>query len=330
MKFASRAVAILLIYAALLGACQSTLPAPIPARTATPRPILKVTATALLLAPALPISPSEMPATTAQSSCSPFPQIYRGCILSFTAVPTEVVAGGSLTFTWAVTDSTIVGLEQFGFYDSTFDHGRRSWANLPAIGSLTIQLTDTQRGAYRFILWADTASGGARATNEVYFDCTDTFFFVPVQPYFGPPCPAGPAVPIQVTQQSFEHGLMIWMNSEDSVYILYNRDYFPLGAPTVGKYDIAGEVMALESGLDGTPPPGKYRPVHTLGGVWQKYNLSQTLGWALAPELTFTSLIQYNYPGWPFYLRTAEGRILAVKYTWGPHYDDPSWSYLSP
>jgi hypothetical protein len=193
-----------------------------------------------------------------------------------------------------------------------------------------MQMTDTQRGLYRFVLWADPATAFTYVGETIYYNCTDALFFTPPPTYFVSPCPARPAVPIQVTQQSFEHGLMLWLDSQDVVYVLYNRDPFPLSGIAVAQYNLAGEIAAPENDPNGAPPSGKYRPVSVLGGVWQNYNLFQTLGWALAPEQTFESLIQQDYPGWPFYLRTAEGRILVVKYHWGLHYDDPSWSYLTP
>jgi hypothetical protein len=123
---------------------------------------------------------------------------------------------------------------------------------------------------------------------------------------------------------------MIWLDSQDVVYVLYNRDYFPPDGTSVARYNLAGEIAATENGPDTVPPPGKHRPVNMLGGVWQKYNLLTTLGWALTPEQSYTSLIQRDYFGVPFYLRTAEGGILAVNYHWGAHYDNPSWSYRAP
>jgi hypothetical protein len=251
--------------------------------------------------------------------------------LDFTVTPTQVVAGENMTFTWVVTGASTVRLDLYDFYGSTMSGpGRQSWANLPVTGSLTVQMTDTQRGWYRFVLWADPATAYTYVAETVYYNCTDAFFFAPIQSSPGPPCPAGPAVPIQVTQQAFEHGLMLWLDGEDVVYILYNRDPFPPNGIVVAQYNLAGKISAPENDPIAVPPAGKYHPINIVGGVWQQYNLRQTLGWALAPEQTFESLIQFDYPGWPFYLRAADGRILAIKYHWGPHYDDPSWSYLTP
>jgi hypothetical protein len=269
-------------------------------------------------------------ATSAQGFCSPFRRQLNlpGCILSFTAVPTEVVAGGSITFTWAVTGTTKVGLALHHFEGIASGRGFRSWDNLPATGSLTIQLNDLATGVYPFRVWADDPEAGAGEYIEVYYACYDPFF--PKQWTPSELCQGGPAVSTAATQQVFEHGLMVWLESEKAVYILFQRDSGVIPQEwTIPNIESNGEP---EDGVDVTPPSGKYQPINGLGKIWQSHSLLKSLGWALAPEQHFTSTVQRGFGiRLPLYFRLADDRVVYIVDSQDfSRMTVPFWGYLSP
>lgn len=324
-----QALAFILIFVSI-SSCTPVIQLPTAPEAATSQTAIATAAATRVLPQATtsgtPTRVHQAPGATAsvKGSCSPFHA--PGCVLSFTAVPTEVVTGGSITFTWLVTGTNIVGLGQHNYYAVASGLGFQSWANLPANGSLTIKMDGVGPKVYRFRLWADNPVAGASKIVEVHYGCAGSFFFAPLQPPIGSDCP-GPAVSTPLTQQAFEHGFMIWPQSGNTIYILYDPD---VGYPAVVAF-YGEEIGNPENDSNETPPPGKLQPLNMLGKVWQKYGLLNRLGWALAPEQTFVSTVQRNFLN-PVYLRAADGRVIYIIVD-SNAYDrmaSPRWGYLSP
>jgi hypothetical protein len=101
----------------------------------------------------------------------------------------------------------------------------------------------------------------AIAANEV---CASTWFFIQPRP---PGCPMNPPNASQGVYQSFQNGYMVWVSSQDAIYILYNdsqlprwqvyRDYF-----NEGMAEVVGDFMNPPSG-------GLWQPRRGFGLLWR-------------------------------------------------------------
>ena len=245
-------------------------------------------------------------------ACAPFRKQmnFWGCVIKFTATPTEVPANGTVTFSWEVTGTTKVGLELYHFQGVAAGKGFRSWEELPASGSLTVQLTDLNTGVYPLGLWADDPEAGGRIYRYIAYGCSAPFFSersrLPTTL-----CQSGPAWSTHAVQQDFEHGSMIWLESEQAVYILFQHDSgaIPIEWTIPNISNFGNPVTPLSA----TVPLEKYQPINELGRIWQEYNLTQLLGWAVTPEQSFTTTAQRgSNVNLPLYFRLADNRLIYV------------------
>jgi hypothetical protein len=102
----------------------------------------------------------------------------------------------------------------------------------------------------------------------------------------------------QAALQRFEHGLMIWLQTQQEIWALAD-------SPIAGQYywrvypDLYIDGM-LESDPAIVPPAGKFQPVRGFGIAWREGSTSQRplreeLGWAIERESGFTTTLTY-YP----------------------------------
>jgi hypothetical protein len=330
-------VSTLVCLAVLLIACAAVTPVqPAPEITASQTTPTAASATATPRAAAAP-SPtattlSATPTSALPGGCAPFRrqmELY-GCVVKFTVEPGQVAAGAAVTFTWEVTGTNRVGLELYHFQGVAAGPGFRSWDNLPLTGSLSVQLSDLDTGVYPVRLWADDPSAGGYAYGSIAYACFDPFFVGHGSPPAGSLCQGGAAVSTHAIQQDFEHGRMIWLQSEESIYILFERDSGVVPAEwTIPDVKDGSQPATLQSF---TPPTGKYQPQAQFGRIWERYDLLKTLGWALTPEQRFTSVAQRGSNlRLPLYFRLADERVVYL--VDNPNFSrmlTPYWSYLLP
>ena len=82
----------------------------------------------------------------------------------------------------------------------------------------------------------------------------------------------------QAAEQSFEQGRMIWVQQQDSIYVIYNDGGWE-------RYADAFEEGMTESDPSISPPGGKLQPERGFGKVWREQpQVRARIGWALAPE----------------------------------------------
>ena len=96
-----------------------------------------------------------------------------------------------------------------------------------------------------------------------------------------------PSVSTYAAYQSYENGIMIWRQDNQTVYVLSNNGSFV--AYLVNDY--AGLVAPTD-----VPPAGRYTPVNAFGKVWngalfRDTSVRDTMGWATAPERGYTAAI---------------------------------------
>jgi len=141
----------------------------------------------------------------------------------------------------------------------------------------------------------------AVAAQEV---CASTWFFIQPRP---PSCPNNPPNASQGVYQSFQNGYMVWVSSQDAIYILYNdatyprweasRDYFTEGMP-----EVVGEYL-------NAPASGLWQPRRGFGLLWRtNMTLQSRLGWGTMEwEQPYSVNVQTGRDGTLFLSRPTSG-----------------------
>lgn len=153
----------------------------------------------------------------------------------------------------------------------------------------------------------------AVVTNPIGAACPNTTFF------FGASgdCVTGDAVDVPGVYQLFEGGIMLWRGDTKSVLVLYN-DLTARTYPDTW----AGETIIT----DILPPVGRVVPERGFGWVWvQQPGVRDALGWAFAPEQSYTLRTQSGHvsspdpvpPGVEYYTLPDGGIIRVVIYEGG-------------
>ncbi|MBK8904045.1 MAG: hypothetical protein IPM53_22880 [Anaerolineaceae bacterium] len=273
--------------------------------TTTPEPT--ATATAAAVQPA-PTRQPVLPANT------PTPTPYWAEILVYPTVSGIVWPGDSVTVAYDTRADTATLCLAPVF---TQDWECRP---VPSTGPYTLDIdpaTNTnlqlQLNAY---LGETQATGGA--TIMLYCD-EDAWFFS------GPPttCPAGGPVQTAAAYQQFEHGTMLWLENGlwwdpgEMIYVLYDTQTFE----PFPEYALP-DSSAPTPNIDYDPPEGMFVPESGFGLLWKENSwIRQRLGWALAPEVGFSTTVQREFAedGPYLYLLNFDDRLLTLGFwnaTW--------------
>ncbi|MBI5669478.1 MAG: hypothetical protein HZC41_15860 [Chloroflexi bacterium] len=99
---------------------------------------------------------------------------------------------------------------------------------------------------------------------------------------------------IQVAEQVFEHGRMLWIQPRRQIWVMIDS------GEGRGKWLIFDDTFTEgepESDPDLTPPPGKYQPERGFGKLWRtNQEVNDALGWGVTPEFGYVSNYEYH-PG---------------------------------
>jgi heat shock protein HslJ len=145
----------------------------------------------------------------------------------------------------------------------------------------------------------------------------------------GQPVPSGcpqeqPLLTFAATQ-SFENGRMIWLESTDTFYILFNEGALPFDSRqafiTLGPFRLKpGASVDNRIGVD--PPTGLFEPVSGFGHIWRNeiegmdLDIRDALGWGLASEFGFDTALQcqeqQTYSERTCYLLESDGSVLTL------------------
>ena len=118
--------------------------------------------------------------------------------------------------------------------------------------------------------------------------CDTNWFFLQPRP---PSCPMNVPNATNGVYQTFQNGVMVWVRSQDAIYVMYNdtgfprwqvyRDYFEEGMPeTSPEYD--------------NPPEGLYQPRRGFGMLWRSNAaVRDRVGWAtMRDEMPYSVQVQ--------------------------------------
>lgn len=238
-------------------------------------------------------------------------------ILSFTADVEIADPGDTIELAWETENATTVTLYHLL---PTLQLGQ-FW-QVTATGTMTYTINDWTRNVERFYLVADNDSFPATsAMLSITLTCPYDWFFSPAPDI----CAQNAAVISPGAEQHFEHGLMLWVEAEDRIYVLYDQDQY------TSRWEIFTDEWEEGDPVEDpslTPPPGLYQPQRGFGLVWREGSLVRDrLGWALAPETGYetatqrTSYARYN----DIYIRAQDGnvwRLLPEKSGWEKVFTD--------
>ncbi|RMF81445.1 MAG: hypothetical protein D6737_04955 [Chloroflexi bacterium] len=158
----------------------------------------------------------------------------------------------------------------------------------------TFPVTSTQRSPQQPT--AILAPVTAIVANAIPRVCDSTWFFIQPRP---DSCPQSQALTSQATFQIFENGFMLWVRSQDIIYVMYNDG----ALPTWQAFNDPFVDPTPERTILMTPPPGEYwQPRRGFGEIWlMNPEVRQRIGWAVQQwEDIFSSRVQISTDGTVF------------------------------
>jgi hypothetical protein len=137
--------------------------------------------------------------------------------------------------------------------------------------------------------------------------CSYEYFFEPAPVT----CPKGQSTNSFAAEQSFESGVMIWLEATDSIYVFYK------GEQQWQRFDDAFEEGQPESDPAFEAPTGRFQPIRGFGKVWREHpEVRHRLGWAVGVELAYEATIQEQaydeFGDEVVFLRTFNGQVFAL------------------
>lgn len=190
--------------------------------------------------------------------------------------------------------------------------------NVPITGTLPYTISESARNHTDFMLFASNpAAQWTSASLSILLTCPDVWFFSPSPAI----CPAAPALVSAGAEQPFEHGVMLWSQAQDLIYVLYDDASYPKWSVFQDEWD-EGEPIDDPSII---PPPGYYQPVRGFGLVWREQpGVWDRLGWATEPESAYETAVQYtSYARYnDTFIRAADGNV------WWLEPEQSGWSKL--
>jgi hypothetical protein len=221
----------------------------------------------------------------------------------FTTDVLAVVPGEAVNLYWSTRNTTTAVIYRL-------ERGIRSrlW-NVGPDGSLQVDTSARDRGALDFVLSVGDGAQRVEQTLSVPLACPDVWFFAP------PPaaCPDRGAQETSLVEQPFERGRILYVQSSESVYVLFNDGSAPAWAVFPNRYDPA---VHAEFEPSFNPPPGFYQPVRVLGFLWRGNDTVRgRLGVGIQPEFTFVGFVQTATEldgATTLYASSADGSVLQL------------------
>jgi hypothetical protein len=214
-----------------------------------------------------------------------------------------VSPGDTLTLFWSIRGATGATI-----YRINTDGERGNLWNVPPDGSLGVPTRRSDRGQVSFLLSVGSGDLTSEETLTVPVACPDAWFFQPAPDA----CPTGPAEATTLIEQPFERGRMVYVQSRDEIYALFNDGRDPAWVAFDNKFR-PGQDPELEESF--VPPPGLFQPLRVLGFVWRGSDLVRNrLGLGTQEEFSYDGFIQTvkTTDGDDLYLNSSNGSVLQL------------------
>ncbi len=222
----------------------------------------------------------------------------------FTTDSLSVAPGDAVNLYWSVR-----GARSAVIYRVDTSGNRGNLWNVPPDGRLAVNTSRRDRGEVRFLLSAGEGDLLTEQSLSIPLQCPDQWFFQPAPDA----CPAAPSEATSLTEEAFERGRMIYVQSRNRVYVLFNDGRAPAWISFENRFDPATDPELEESFV---PPPGFIQPVRVLGFVWRGSDVVRNrLGLGLAAEETFDGFIQTVKPtndSEDLYISSGDGSVLLL------------------
>ncbi len=278
-------------------------------RIAGPNATLTPSATALFLTVTGGPSPTSIfgatstPASvamTATRSVNPNAPVIE----FFTSDVLFVAPGDTVTLLWSArraTSAVIYRLDQNGTRNQVW--------NVPPDGSLPVQTRRSERGEVNFVLSVANGTLTTEQTLTIPLTCPDTWFFQPAPL----DCPDASAQPTLLVEEPFERGRMVYIQSTNRVYVLFNDGSSPAWISFENRYDPAIHPEIAESFV---PPPPYVQPIRILGFVWRGNDVVRNrLGLGLDAQFEYEGFTQSagtTSGATSLYVNSVDGTVLQL------------------
>ena len=273
------------------------------ASTATPGP-----------SPTSPLASTSTPAPHTLTATRA-PTLAGLSVEYFTTDSESAIPGDNVTLFWSVR-----GADRARIYRVDADGERIYRWDVAAAGKITVGTRRADRDVARFLLTAEVSGASIEQPLLIPLRCPEVWFFEP------PPeaCPAAPGQFSMQAEQTFQRGRMIWVETLDRIYVVFEDGRSPAWAQYPDEF---GEgVPERDDTL--APPPGLEQPVRGFGLVWRSNpRVQERLGWATSPEVPYEGMYQADSPEpsvATIYLRLRDGGIIALDAL------EDSWKVLPP
>lgn len=308
----------------LMGACAPTAPQVVPTERPTITPTFTPTATrtraprdasptpTLTQAPASPTggpSPTSLLGATATPNravtSTPVRSANAPRIEFFTSDVQAVAPGSSVSLFWSTrgaTGATIYRLDPSG--------ARNQLWNVPPDGNLTVSTRQSDRGTVDFLIAVGDGPDRIEQGLSLPLSCPVSWFFSP------PPadCPNAEPIETAIIEQPFQRGRMLYVESSDEIYALFNDGFDPAWVAFQNRYN---PVIHAESEPNFAPPPGLLQPLRILGFVWRGNDRTRSrLGLATQQEFAYDGFVQTSPArggdGNNLYISSSDGTVVQL------------------
>ena len=305
----------------LTAACGAVAEPVLPTVRPTYTPSLEPSATATRIFNATPTPTRAQAATTPTEGPSPTPLMgpiptqspltitpTQGLVLGnleieyFTTNASSLRPGDKLTLFWSTK-----GVEKATIYRLDAKGKRQQLWNVARAGSIEVATKAEDRDVVQFLLTIGDATNHLDQTLAVPLSCSEPWFFEP-QPSA---CAPSPAIVSAEVEQTFERGVMVWVQAQTRIYVLFNDNQKPLWAYYPDEFKDGQPDR--DPGL--SPPAGLFQPIRGFGLVWRtREKVRERLGWATGAEFPFDGMLQGDgtVEGGVMYIRDKSGNILEL------------------
>lgn len=207
---------------------------------------------------------------------------------SFAVTPNPAARGGAVTISWQVGGSVskvkIVRLSEVG--NTTLE---TIVDNQPASGSAPYTLSADYINSATFQI-SVTGTNGQESIKDFSINLTCPF----TNTLQSGTCPATQANSVDTVFQPFEKGMMFWRGDTKKIYVFYNDSSWQ---------EFTDNWNGEANPSPDQPPQGLVKPEQGFGKIWYEIGGNGVLGWATAPEASYTAR-------WETYLVTDAGQVM--------------------
>lgn len=221
----------------------------------------------------------------------------------FTTNAQQVEPGGQVTLFWSVRNARNAII-----YRIDANGARGNLWNVPPDGNLPVTISRRDRGQATFLLSVGEGELETTQSLSIPLSCPDPWFFQPAPDA----CPAGPAEATTIIEEPFERGRMLYVQSRNRVYVLFNDTRAPAWLSFENKFNPATDKESEESFV---PPPNLFQPIKIIGFVWRGNDVVRNrLGLGIAPETQYDGFIQTvkNGDKEDLYVNSADKSVLQL------------------